>query len=122
MERRRPRYRRTGSHCAWATPSAAAPRRPTARALSPTGSVPLLRDEVARPVPRRLVLGRKPDDHIGMHGSTRDRVADARDEPRIEPRVIPSAHASQDTVIAGLERQVEVRQAAVGMIGPDAEQ
>ena len=51
-----------------------------------------------------------------------DRLADAPDDSRVVGGQVAPAHPSKDAVVAGLERQVEVRQRPRRAVGPDTEQ
>ena len=69
-----------------------------------------------------VVLGREADDHVAVDRDTRDRVADAADGRGVVGREVAAAHPSEHAVVAGLERQVEVRHRPRRAVGPDAEQ
>ena len=79
-------------------------------------------DEVERAAPRVVVLGREADDHVAVDRDARDRVADAADGRGVVGREVAAAHPPKDAVVAGLERQVEMRHRPRRAVGPDAEQ
>ena len=71
---------------------------------------------------RLVVLGGEARDDVGMHGDPGDGRACPLDDPGIVGGQVPAAHASQDAVVARLERQVQVRQRPRRAVDPRREQ
>ncbi len=70
------------------------------------------RDEGNRAIPGRVVLGRESDDHVGVDRGTGDGRADLPHDAGVERGVVAASHPAQDAVVARLQRQVEMREAA----------
>ena len=67
-----------------------------------------------RALPGRLVLGGEAHDQVRVDRRLREGGPDACHDPRVEGRVISTAHPAEHAVVAGLEREVNVRQAPAG--------
>ena len=73
-------------------------------------------------VPGRVVLAGEAGDHVRVDGRSGDRPPHPRHEIRVERGIVAAPHPPQDRVVARLQRNMEVGQAAPAGTDPDVEQ